>query len=178
MAALYSNISSMEELKQIRERLLAGQQSSGHGAGDFQSRINAVNARMKAIQTPAAAPKPVAAAPAPAPVAAPQPTDNSAFNQQWSQPAPVVADPVAQLAPVQQSVPAAAAAVLASVPPPEVPTLAQAENRVDPPPAAQLDPQATPATPKKKKFGIASTILTGEAGLKNLGSTGTRMLLG
>ena len=163
-------------------------QASAHGRdyGDKNLMLMRLNQARKALAAydaevkAAAAPKPATAAPAPAASAVtplPQvveappvikvPDDSRYFNYDGGAPAVKGEKPTERTA--------------------EQPTMADAESRVDWPaaarndaaaatPAAQLDPQ--PTAPKKKKLGVASTILTSEKGVTNLGSTGTRMLLG
>ena len=178
---------SQAELQAMLSRLQESQSTSEHGKGNFQSQISDVRWALKNLgqaKPAAAAPKPAApkvvtpigrivdtpVAPAsPKPPVIPDLSHDNVFNNDWSAQPPVGATkPGGDAAPQ----------------PVAQPTLTDAANRVDATapagtPPAQLDPQATPATPaKRKKYGVASTILTGASGLANLGSTGTRMLLG
>jgi hypothetical protein len=89
----YGNL-TLQQLQDARAKAVTDQASSGHNAGDFQSRINSIDSLIKAYNAPKPVTKAVAAAPAAVPAAV-KPTDMSAFNQQWTQvvPTPPVATP-------------------------------------------------------------------------------------
>jgi hypothetical protein len=178
------------QLKILDERAAINNRANAEGGGGFGAGLAGAINRFRLeknttkltgpVKKPMAPkPKPAPAKPAPAAAPAPSPAAAAIVPQI---PAPVLeAAPVAP-APFTQPEPVAAVTQpIADPAAPPVPTLDDAAARVEA--ATPIDPaslmaEKLPYDPRKKKYGIAATTLTGEGGVKNLGGVATRSLLG